>query len=182
MILKVNVPKVKNMQIEGLRGITCLIIVLYHIVYRYQELYEEPSNILVTIMKHWGNFGVAIFMIISAYYLYSKNLFKDNLLKYYFKKVIRLWPVYLICITFTFALLQIAELPGRTVGVKEYLLNAFMINGFIGINYVDGAHWYITSMLSIIFVVGILLKLKLQDNHLAYLVWLILGIHHFTSN
>lgn len=169
--------KNKNLQMESLRGISIIIIVLYHVLYRYQQLYtsNNPSYLFINL---WGDFGVSIFLLITGYYLLNPmNANEDfKLIKFYLKKIARLWPTYALCITLTFIITNIWYLPKRTVTFVDYFLNLFFINGYINTPYVDGAHWYLTKIVAAIFVVGIIIKLNLKDEIWAYNAWMLLSL------
>lgn len=47
----------RNMQIEGLRGLSILIIVLYHVYCRFSQLY---MNTTVSFMENWGDWSSGI--------------------------------------------------------------------------------------------------------------------------
>ena len=158
----------KNLQVEGIRGITILMIVLFHIFCRYQEIYYDTE---IVWMKYWGSFGVTVFLLISSYFLYSPPKEHFQFFRYLGKKALRLWPAYFISITIIFAVLALFFLPGRTVGLKDYLLNIFFINGFIKTPYVDGAHWYLTVLIAAIIICGIIRKLRLENKWFVYIIW-----------
>lgn len=166
----------RNAQIDGLRGIMCLLIVLYHLVFRYQQLYGDPEVHPFLLIQYWGRFGVAVFFAISAYFLYSDHLLESGLLHFYKKKFFRLWCPYIISISITYLISCLYTLPGRGVTIKDFILNLFFVNGFVGIEYVDGAHWYLTVLISMIFVVGIINKIGIQEKCLTYIIWILCGI------
>lgn len=164
---------VRNKQIDGLRGIMALIIVLFHLFCRYQQLYCESS---IVFMENWGVYGVCTFFIISGYFLVDSRENDDfHLLRFYKKRLLRLYPMYLVSITLTMLILLVAELPDRTVSITDYVLNLVWINGFINTPYVDGAHWYITILISSILICGLLKAMKLSNNPIAYMVILALS-------
>lgn len=164
--------------IEGLRGATVLMIVLYHITYRFTTLYTESA------VQGWqlfismcGKIGVSIFLIISAYFLYSDKQNKVfKLLKFYKKKFLRLWPLYFISISLTYIVLRLINLPDRTFDFKTYLYNIFWINGFVGKPYIDGAHWYLTTLLGVIIFVGAFKKIGLEQKIYTYVLWMISAV------
>lgn len=55
--------KSRNQQVDGLRGITVLMIVFYHLICRYSELYLDKS---IYFLNQWGKFGVSIFLLIGV--------------------------------------------------------------------------------------------------------------------
>lgn len=77
----------------------------------------------------------------------------------------------MICIV-----LYIIPLPGRMVSGKDFIYNVFMINGYIGTPYVDGAHWYLTTLVTFYFIQGILLKARKLENIYCLAIWLLLDI------
>lgn len=165
----------RNKQIDGLRGVTAIIILVFHLFCRYLQIYEN-SNIIW--MAQWGTFGVIVFILISGYFLGIENIKEElskgsfNLTKYLQKKIMRLWWCYIIAITLTMTIIKLVGLPGRECSWFDYILNIFFINGFIGVPYVDGAHWYLTTLISIIVNIGIIRKIRLNNNIWIYCIWL----------
>lgn len=167
--------KVSNLQIEGLRAVGILMVVIYHFCYRFQEIYINNYNMNNFGISYWGKFGVGLFIIISGCFI-TPETNNFNLIKFYIRKLIRLWPTYSLCISITFLFTHLWYLPNRTVKLKDFLLNIFFINGFIGNNYIDGAHWYLTYLISFIFIIGIISLLKQNQQIWIYVLWLILSI------
>lgn len=165
----------RNQQIEGLRGIAILIVVLFHVFDRYQQIYMDRS---VWWMNQWGEFGVGIFLTISCFYMvdFSKESSSVSFIKRLSKKVLRLWPSYFVAITFIFAITHIFYLPERTCSIKDYFLNLFFVNGFLGTSYVDGAHWYVTTLLSVTIIIEIARMFKADKNPMFYVCWIILFV------
>jgi peptidoglycan/LPS O-acetylase OafA/YrhL len=164
----------KNDSIEGLRGLMILMIVSYHLIYRFNELYLNTAYNIFGIGL-WGKFGRIVFLVISSYFLYSEKDSFDTK-SYAQKKFFRIWPLYFISISLTFVCTQIVLLPGRTGNILEYFLNVMLINGFIDVPYVDGAHWYITILISLILVYGVAEKLGLKNKPLYYGSWIIVAV------
>ena len=167
--------KQRNSQIEGLRGIAILVIVAYHMFDRYQQIYLNNS---IPWMDSWGTFGVAIFFILSFYFLFDFKCvmisWKEGMILF-FHKILRLWPCYAVAVTTIFIVTHIWLLPGRTVDVKSYLSNLIFINRFFALDYVDGAHWYLRVLVSII-VISILIRIaKIYKNPLTYIIWITLS-------
>ena len=166
----------KNLQIEGLRGLSTLPIVLYHLFCRYQEIYlGRYQNHLW--LESLAIFGMIAFVIMSSYFLWGEDRESGfSLGRFYQKKILRLWPSYFLCITITFTVLQIFNLPERMSTFGEYVANVFFVNGFLGINYVDGAHWYLTTMVLLISIAGVLKRFRLDSKWYVFLLWMILNM------
>lgn len=112
------------------------------------------------------------FLLISCYYLinFDSAIFSFSLIKYLLKKFIRLWPLYAIAITITVIVIHMFPLLGRMSTWTDWILNLTFINGFLGSPYVDGAHWYLTTLISFIIISGIGGKLKIEKNPF-FLFW-----------
>ena len=65
----------KNLQIEGLRGCCVLLVVFFHIVYRFSQVYLKID---VPFLSHWGEFGTTIFLLISSFFLYPSVVKNKN--------------------------------------------------------------------------------------------------------
>ena len=169
----------KNSQIQGLRGIACILIVFTHIVIKYTSDYVvdfKYTNILGSV-SYLGAYGVAIFLIIAGWFLYvpdkKRALYFDVAI---FRKYYKLWIPYVISITITYFLEHFLNLGDRTVTLKDYLVSLTMLQGFVvGISPVDGSHWYLTTILMIYF--GCLfIENFVIHKRIVYSVWAVLGI------
>ena len=169
-------PK-KNMAVEGLRGLMILMIVVFHLYYRFNELYLTAPATDYLGISSWGDIGRCMFIVLSAFFLFNtKPDDSFSLWGYYKAKLKRLWPVYFVSITMTFAVTNIVNLPYRTYGWLEYLLNACFVNGFIGVPYIDGAHWYLTTLLALILVYGLIQKIHFKYAVLIYGGWILAAV------
>lgn len=164
----------RNQQVEGLRGVAIMIIVLYHVVFRFQQIYLGE----MTWTNPMGRFGTCLFMIISCYYLvdFKKSNSDFSLSRYLKKKFWRLWPCYAIAITITAVVIHIWPLPERMSTLTDWILNIIFVNGFIDTPYIDGAHWYLTTLISFIVISGIAKKIKLDKTPFFYLGWMIVFV------
>lgn len=147
----VSSNKGRYLQLDILKGVAIFLVMTYHFFYRFIELYV-PQMKPCFILSKWGVVGVTIFLSISGYLMFTSN---EGGFHFLFRKLLRLWPTYIVAITICFIVTNIITLPERTVGVKEFVLNFFLINGFINVPYVDPAHWYITTLIGCIIVYSI---------------------------
>lgn len=164
----------RNKQIDGLRGFSILFVLCYHIFCRYQQIYASTD---VPIVNLFGQFGVYIFLMISTYFAVGRSGGIRTILM----KILRLWPTYFVCITITMIVCSIWYLPERSCSVLDYLLNVFFINGFIGTPYVDRAHWYITTLISVIVILNLFERIqiaghRLSNSILSYLGWMFVAL------
>lgn len=157
----------RNKQIEGLRGIAMVIVVCYHLIFGYLKHYGTPIENNFLGIKYWGYFGVSIFILISGYFSQGEN----SIIRTIIKKVSRLWPAYVVAVFVIYITTTMFQLEGRTVSKLGFLANCLMLNGFIGIGYVDGAHWYITTLISCVIVSSALNKIKEPLKSICVVCW-----------
>lgn len=164
--------KTKIQDIESLRGIGLLLILIFHFSARFHSLFmSKPLTFKFNLLFHdFGSLGVAIFLLISGYFMINSNTI--SIKSFIVKRLVRLWPAYFIAISFCFFVTHIWFLPGRTVSFKDFLLNIPFINGFINVSYVDGAHWYLTVLVSAILIFSFIQKLSYKYRHCIYWVCL----------
>ena len=136
----------KNMQIEGLRGLACLMIVLFHIFYQYNVFCLGQDG--PWLLKHWGEFGVGVFIFISGYYLIDFEKEQFSFLNFLKKRLLRLYPIYAVAVILIFVIRSFTHVSGFTaVTWKDLLLNLTLLNGYVDKPYIEPAHWYMTTLL-----------------------------------
>lgn len=106
------------------------------------------------------HFNIGLFLARRKFYN------KDN-----YKKVSRLWPTYVVAVFVICITTTMFQLEGRTVSNLGFLANCLMLNGFIGIGYVDGVHWYITTLIPCVIVSSILNKIKAPLKSICVVCW-----------
>lgn len=93
-----SIKKSKILYIESLRGISCLIVLFAHIISTSPKFGIYASGC--------GKIGVWLFMLLSGYLLLqcyvvdgSKEFKIRDIPKYYLRKIIRLYPMYMVVLT-----------------------------------------------------------------------------------
>lgn len=170
----------RNLQIDGLRAVAMFMVVVFHGLSRFSILYFDAKFKWI---DWFGAFGTTLFMMLSAFFL-GKVPQKDSfkITKYFGKKILRLWPTYFVSITIIFIITHIVNFSDRMVSFGDFLLNIFFINGYIDKPYVDSSHWYMTTIVSFIFITGLgnWLEVKYSRSkqvHVSggYILWMLLG-------
>lgn len=163
----------RNASIDGLRGVCAVCLVIFHMTVRYSALYLDDVFSDFLFVNRWGDIFSSVFLMISSYFLYAPYKNQFEFWKYLKNKFWRLWPLYFLAVTFIFVITRFYYLPDRTGELKDYFFNIIMLNGYIGTLYIDGSHWYMTTLLSAIIIIGILRYYKVDDQPVSYLIWMI---------
>ena len=166
---------IKNGWIEGLRAILLLYIAFHHFTSRYMDFYPEVVfNYSSEIGGRVGNF---MFMLISGYFL-AKSLLQGyglkDLSKYCVNRWWRLFPAIVLCTSITYLIVTISPLNGRMVDFSQFLLNFLIIHP--NIPYVDGSHWFASSLLQMQLLLGLFILIKNNKTR----IYSIVGLYIFS--
>lgn len=156
--------KVRNGQIEALRVVGCFMIMVYHFTYKYSEVNLTENQF--GLLHNMGQYGVALFITISGLYILPKS--HNYIFQELFSRYFKLWLpyvisiYYIVCVTFRWY---------TEYNVVQIITNTFFVNSFIGISYIDGAHWYITYLLIFLLWSHMISYLGLHNYRWTYYAW-----------
>ena len=126
-------------QIDGLRAIAALSVLLFHYTTRYNELFLHVEPI--PLQFPYGYLGVNLFFGISGFVILMTLDRAAGPLNFLVARLARLFPTYWAAVALTWAIVTAMELPGYVVTQKEAILNLSMIHSFFGVKDVDGVYW-----------------------------------------
>ena len=156
-----------NYGADLLRIIIMTWIVLYHYTFIFNTLGFEKDIHYPFCFTDGGTVGVSLFFILSGFFFYKTFTTADSGFKTYgaflIKRYFRLWHPYFVACIIVFLWLYLFPLPNRTVNLPIFLLNLVL---FIhpGINYIDGAHWFLADLFFIQGLLSILLLIREEKN------------------
>ena len=134
-------------ELDALRGIAALMVVLFHYTMKRPE--AELGFKL-------GTTGVDLFFIISGFVIFMSLTKAKTSLDFVINRVSRLYPTYWTCVTFTFVLIAFFALKNHeAIPLKQYVGNMTMFQYYLGITDLDGPYW--TMIIEMIFYIGIVL-------------------------
>jgi len=143
--------------LDGLRGLAAFFVVVYHMVYRYNELYGHNGlNVAAFRPFEYGYLGVQLFFMISGFVIFMSLEKKTDWRSFAIGRISRLFPAYIISVIITYLIVSYAGLPGREVDIATMLVNLTMLNGFVNIPYVDGVYWTLKVELTFYVLIGVL--------------------------
>src|SRR5262245_34438087 len=126
-------------EIDSLRGLAALSVVLFHYTTRFAELYGPTER--MTVAFPYGFYGVNLFFIISGFVIFMTLERTRRPMDFVVSRFSRLYPAYWTCVAITFAVTHWLGLPYKTVDLLSALANFTMIQGFWGVPHVGGVYW-----------------------------------------
>jgi len=153
----------KNANIEIMRGLAVLVVVIYHYTTRLPPeafgVTEAPA-----IVTNLGKIGVYIFFVISGY-LIAQSLEKSGSLgAFYAKRVARIWPLFAFASVVVFVAMKLADPPVVLTGPYQFyeesrsigdLAGSIFLLRDLGFEWSDGAYWSILAEMKFYFLVGL---------------------------
>lgn len=150
-----------NLQIQVMRGIFCIMILVYHMTCRYGDIYGHHEFVIDYLQK-FSVIALAGFFCMSGYYSEGKT--SESGVRFFLRKFSRLYPEYLLAISIIFIVQLTGYLgPERSTTFIQYLLNIPFLHVVLGTGFVDGAHWYVVFSLAIFLYVAGLKQLNIYQ-------------------
>ena len=134
-----RVLKQRLTEIDSLRGIAAMAVVLFHYTTRFDELYGHVSRPLAEVP--WGHLGVNLFFMISGFVIFMTLERTSNAIDFLVSRFSRLYPAYWAAILMTFLITNFLGLPGKLVDFNTALANLTMVHSLFSIKNVDGVYW-----------------------------------------
>jgi peptidoglycan/LPS O-acetylase OafA/YrhL len=161
-------------EVDALRGVAALAVVLFHFTTRFIELYPPTGSTAGSpsfTVPH-GHYGVNLFFIISGFVIFMTLARTQRGMDFVVSRFSRLFPAYWVAVAMTFAVTSTFGLPGKEVTVLQALANLFMIHGLFYVPHVDGVYW--TLEVELLFYSGMFLLFVRGQLHRVY--WAMAGL------
>jgi peptidoglycan/LPS O-acetylase OafA/YrhL len=164
----------RSRELDAVRGIAALMVVLFHYTVRYAALYDDPG---APFHASFGFLGVQIFFGVSGFVILMTLARCRTPSDFVIARASRLYPAYWTAVLITFAVLVIFPLTGRTPGWQQGLVNLTMLQEFVGVPHVDGVYWSLEvelvfyAWMLIVFVAG-----WMRHTRRLLGLWLVLSI------
>jgi len=162
-----NLLKNRNIGIDFLRGLSMLYIVGFWHMFNYTKAFPEYNNFLT---RRFTLIILGTFVFISGYFIGIKDITinKHNIVQFYKKRLLRIYPLYLIAI----GLFTVFDLSDLITSIKAGLLISMLIKPS------PLTLWFIT-MLMLFYVISPLLihaskTIKPGSLMIYYLIFLML--------
>jgi peptidoglycan/LPS O-acetylase OafA/YrhL len=174
---KMNNTK-RLLEIDVLRGIAALGVVIYHYTTWYNEIYHHSKEVIFYFPK--GKYGVELFFLISGFVIFMTLTKIKTSADFIIGRFSRLYPAYWTAIILTFTILSFNKLPEYKVTWYEALINLSMLQFFLNVPSVDLVYWTLSVELSFYVIMYFLFKTKILRHIEAVAIgWLLLMILSF---
>lgn len=148
------------LELDGLRGLAALWVVLCHFTTRFHRVYEHNGDIFF-FFPH-GLLAVHLFFFISGFVISITLERTSRVWDFAVNRFSRLFPAFWCAVAITFTAIKVFGLPGREVDIKTGLVNLSMMHILFRYKSVDGVYWSLQAELCFYFFVGLLFALGLH--------------------
>jgi peptidoglycan/LPS O-acetylase OafA/YrhL len=161
-------------ELDSIRGLTALAVVLFHYSTMYQVAFKHVKEPYYLDFKY-GHLGVQLFFMISGFVIYMTLTKCKGTKDYIIKRSIRLYPAYIFAVILTFTIVNVY---GRMEEIKppfvHGLINLTMFQEFVpGIRLVDGSYWTLRVELTFYILMFFILLLGLTKKiEILSILWL----------
>ncbi|NRD20146.1 acyltransferase [Winogradskyella eckloniae] len=176
MSIETRVKSDRLYHLDLIRFIAALYVVFYHYCFRgfakdnFSILQFEPLEGF----SKYGYLGVDLFFIISGFVILL-SIRNSNLIDFCISRFTRLYPAFWFCVITTALIIVLFGSPIFKVSLNQFLFNLTMLNGFFGIEHVDGVYWSLVVELKFYILVGIVLFFK-KLKYIKFLGYILLAI------
>jgi peptidoglycan/LPS O-acetylase OafA/YrhL len=127
------------LELDVLRGLAALAVVLFHYTTRYTLLYGYHS--VPDFAVPFGYLGVLFFFCISGFVIFMTLDKTRRAADFIVSRVSRLWPAYIAAMLITYCAVHVFGLPGRATTAEQALINVTMFQDLLHVPDVDEAYW-----------------------------------------
>lgn len=133
------------LELDALRGLAALAVVLFHYTTRYDQLFGRAVPLGFSLP--WGDHGVDLFFVISGFVILMTLERATSSLDFIVGRCARLYPAFWVAVGLTFTIVTCATLPDWQVTPRDALLNLSMLPSLLKAELVDGVYWSLQTEL-----------------------------------
>lgn len=126
-------------ELDALRGLAALAVVLYHYTDAYQRLFGHPTPPLFTFKT--GELPVYLFFVISGFVIDLTLQRCRTGGDFLVSRFARLFPAYWVAVLFTASIIWLFGLPRYEPSLKTVAINLTMLQEFLRTPHVDFVYW-----------------------------------------
>ena len=160
--------------LDALRGVAAFFVMLFHYTSDYRKEFSLQTN--PTLDVFWGHYGVQLFFIISGFVIFMSINNITSVTKFLYKRFIRLYPTYWICLIITSLVLLFYPIPNYSFSGINFIVNLTMIQQLFNVPNIDGSYWSLFPELVFYAIISFVLLFKLKDKIIYVIILWLLGI------
>ena len=150
-------------EIDALRGIAAVIVVIYHYTFHYNERFGHVKPDYNTTLFDFGHYGVQLFFIISGFVIFMSVSRGKSAGDFLIKRTFRLYPAYIAAIILTYLVIGNSGIDiNRTF--FEAIINFTMFQEFLGIRNIDGVYWSLRVEMTFYLMMALVLYLGAKSH------------------
>lgn len=142
----VPAPQPRLLEIDALRGLAALLVVLYHFTVGYGAEFGWPGS-PPSLMFSSAQVGVSIFFVISGFVIAMTLERSETVSDFALSRFARLYPPFWTCALMTTALIVFTGFNPFHLTAAGFLATLTMANGIIDLPFVDPSYWTLTREL-----------------------------------
>ena len=152
-------------EIDFLRFVAAVAVVLFHYMFRgfAEGGYSPISYAPFDQYAQYGYLGVHLFFMISGFVILLTAM-KRDVVQFVISRIVRLYPAFWAGVSFTAIMIVFFGGELFTVSFPQYLSNLSMVDGFLGVEPVDGVYWTLLVEIKFYALIFIILLIKKVEN------------------
>jgi len=171
-------PKPRLLELDALRGIAAVAVVLFHHTVVFPRLFPAQSGLPFAFAS--GHYAVLLFFAISGFVISFSLRTTTRARDFLLRRCARLFPAYWAAMALTTAAVHLAGVRELQVPPGAIAANVFMLQGFLYLPAVDGIYWTLTIELAFYLCMLLLWRLgALARIERVLAVWLALKVAAF---
>lgn len=160
-------------ELDALRGIAAIAVLIYHYLHRYAGISHSDAAVRIE-WANYGQFGVQLFFIISGFVIFWTLSNTSRPSDFIVSRISRLYPSYWAAVVLTFSIVAYFGLEGRQFGGYTFIANLTMIQQYLGFALVDGVYWTLTVELTFYTWIFLLYLVKqLPKAEILLTIWVV---------
>lgn len=164
--------------LDSLRGIAAILVVIFHYLYRYGEIYGHDFSSADWV--EYGEHGVSLFFMISGFVIYWTISKLNKPMDFIVSRFSRLYPVFWASLIFTYFIVLFFGLEGREIPLELAALNSLMFHEYLYVPHVDGVYWTLTIELTFYFWIFVFyLAKKLEYLEYVFIIMSYLSVLNY---
>lgn len=126
-------------ELDALRGLAALSVVAFHYTTQYGAQVGHSAPLAYGFPA--GDYGVHLFFLISGCVIFMTLERTRGAMDFVVSRFSRLFPAYWGAVALTAAVVYAIGMPQQRLPLRDLLLNATMLQQFLGAEHLDGSYW-----------------------------------------